>query len=1087
MRANATYLTEFLNQGLLPFTGREEELVRLKSFWRETINASSLRSMLLIGEAGIGKSRLVEQLIPTIKASGGVLLHLRFRPESTLSPVWLLTDVARRTPHVQPLLRVEPEPTLGSLVDTLRRLCRLRLTMIIVEDIHLLEGDSLSEFAMLLRALSEDPIALLLAARPINEKVRSVCALSLIGEITLGGLNEGEIKRMVDQLMGGTTEVRAAAVLHEATWGNPLALRGALRGALNREAIHLNDGEGWRVDESFSTIVLQSVDSISDGLATHLTDEERSAAVQLSSLGELFSRTTARRMLGEDVDTLIDRLHFKGMFVQSLSGIHPLFGADSLTELPSSFTHSLVHSRFLDEVEVDPLSLFRVICADLPLYSILPFQTLQEFVENDKGGAVRELEQEEMEEGIQRLIEAAMRLNKGTEWQFALPLLQLAETLYRKYDRWDKEKERSLELLYLSYRLQLLERDIPSDEFRLCVEQMMEKTASDLPESLIEYRLIGLIYRYYELRLRDKTALLGLEREIERLAEEFPSLKTTSTWISYLRPMRETSHKEMRRKEKMVLELLERDDLSEEIRNALQRQAVRGFLQLCSTPEELKMRLKGIEEVDRAGIFNDLSWIIHKLIFYIRIGEFRRGLPLIPKAKRLAQRTGRGLSIVSTSLFEIECEVAMGFPLEKAMVRLKQLIEKWHSEFGELPTLFLHFANSAALYLDFDWLREWSRVEGVKGKLPQIVRLLMILQEENPHEQIARLPKDDRFFVVLDDYQLCFRLFAGDYSEATVKGGRQLFDDMFAGECISIHDALNVYVMLFSLDVIETDHLWSSKELQSMMHHGLTSVLKWLMEKELPLQMQVALDRFSTILQKKEQKKWTQRVNGLIAEQAALRQKESNEHKFRLRMFGRIELSEDSEMEGKEPVRPKGERMRVLLGAMVANEILRKPLSREKFLALATGGADDPTRARDIVNITVFRLRKEFGDNDVIVTDGSVPRLNTDLISIDLLEADRMIGEATEALAKQSLMRAVPTTLQALELWSGDVPFPTLYSDYFEELRDRFEANIRSTTMGVVQELLREEDHAEARRLLERLHEFMPEDEEILEVWNEVE
>jgi len=56
---SAKNLLDFLNHGILPFVGRDSELERLVRFWSSTIDAGGLRTALLVGEAGIGKSRLV--------------------------------------------------------------------------------------------------------------------------------------------------------------------------------------------------------------------------------------------------------------------------------------------------------------------------------------------------------------------------------------------------------------------------------------------------------------------------------------------------------------------------------------------------------------------------------------------------------------------------------------------------------------------------------------------------------------------------------------------------------------------------------------------------------------------------------------------------------------------------------------------------------------------------------------------------------------------------------------------------------------------------------------------------------------------
>ena len=68
--------------------------------------------------------------------------------------------------------------------------------------------------------------------------------------------------------------------------------------------------------------------------------------------------------------------------------------------------------------------------------------------------------------------------------------------------------------------------------------------------------------------------------------------------------------------------------------------------------------------------------------------------------------------------------------------------------------------------------------------------------------------------------------------------------------------------------------------------------------------------------------------------------------------------------------------------------------------------------------------------------------------------------------------------MRALEISRGEVPFPTLYDDFFEATREDFEDLLRSTTLRVARGLLREGDITSAEALLTRLYDIMPEDEE---------
>jgi hypothetical protein len=125
--------------------------------------------------------------------------------------------------------------TLPAVGSTLQRLCRLRPTILVFEDLHLLGAESLGEFTRLLALLADETISILALARPVELAARAALEPYLIQEMTLGGLPQEGCARVWSEVSGVPTGAEVAAALHDATAGNPLALRSALRGALKGE------------------------------------------------------------------------------------------------------------------------------------------------------------------------------------------------------------------------------------------------------------------------------------------------------------------------------------------------------------------------------------------------------------------------------------------------------------------------------------------------------------------------------------------------------------------------------------------------------------------------------------------------------------------------------------------------------------------------------------------------------------------------------------------------------------------------------------------------------------------------------------
>ena len=156
--------------------------------------------------------------------------------------------------------------------------------------------------------------------------------------------------------------------------------------------------------------------------------------------------------------------------------------------------------------------------------------------------------------------------------------------------------------------------------------------------------------------------------------------------------------------------------------------------------------------------------------------------------------------------------------------------------------------------------------------------------------------------------------------------------------------------------------------------------------------------------------------------------------------------------------------------------MLRRPLERREFGQLASG-EESADRARNILSIAVHRLREQLGQ-DAILTDGETPRLNEDVVRVDLLEAHNLLDKARSALRARELLRAKLALVQCLDLVGEETPFPGLYDTFFEALRDDFAARQRRLLLELVNSLA-VEDPAGALGILEECSLLARQDEDL--------
>ncbi|HEY7077065.1 MAG TPA: AAA family ATPase [Solirubrobacteraceae bacterium] len=246
--------------GTSPFVGRAAEQARLAAVWREAA-AGRAQLVLVRGEAGIGKTRLVDELR---MRAGAMAVEARAYPAEGLiaygvAASWLrsqpvsarlsrldraqLTELARLLPELAehaPPPEPLPEPELrrrlfGAVGRAL--LAAGAPLLLIVDDAQWADAQSLRLVHYLIRAVPSARLLATATARreevdPRHPLLGLIAALQALGrctEIGLERLDAGQTALLAEAVAGAPLEPAERERLYASTEGNPLFVVEALR------------------------------------------------------------------------------------------------------------------------------------------------------------------------------------------------------------------------------------------------------------------------------------------------------------------------------------------------------------------------------------------------------------------------------------------------------------------------------------------------------------------------------------------------------------------------------------------------------------------------------------------------------------------------------------------------------------------------------------------------------------------------------------------------------------------------------------------------------------------------------------------
>ena len=329
------------------FVGRERDVAVADLVWRQV--AQGNRHVLLVsGDPGIGKSRLLEELAGRFSGLGARVLVGSCFAEGG-APYAPITQILRRLlddePHAVEDLDLPADVLAGllmlapalrrrfpagldhpaqagtvaqdQLVESLVTLCTVLAAaaplVICVEDIHWADQSTLALLRHLARSMGGRRLLLVLTHRPaepghseaLDDVLLDLQRERLATQLRLTPLDRSETRELVASVLGGTTPIGAAVLdeVHRTTEGNPFFVEELCKALLDQGKLSIRGGQWqWSGPEPFALpwTIRRAILARVNRLSLPAQDILRLAAI----LGRTFEVATLRAMSGWDDERL---------------------------------------------------------------------------------------------------------------------------------------------------------------------------------------------------------------------------------------------------------------------------------------------------------------------------------------------------------------------------------------------------------------------------------------------------------------------------------------------------------------------------------------------------------------------------------------------------------------------------------------------------------------------------------------------------------------------------------------------------------------------------------------------------------------
>ena len=368
--------------------GRESELAEARALWNWAALGEG-QMLLISGEPGIGKTRLIRELATQVEMTGGLPLTGHCYPEggapyapfgqivrramqnagsqgafqAVEMPPYVLPDLLKLAPDLQShYSEVAPNPPLEPEAEQLRlfenmvafakALSDRRPLLVVLEDAHWADSGTLALLRHLARRLRRQPVMIVATYReeeldkalPFNQMLVDLNRERLVARIKLTRFSRQETEAMLAALFAEEISTGLLDGIYRETEGNPFFIEEVCKSLVESGQLVHEDG-AWRRPDMADMTIPQSVRVAIQSRVSKFPEPYQEIFNLAAILGREFDFDTLVKASDLDEDTLIDALE-RAEQAQLIEEVSGKGGATF------SFVHALIPATLAEGVSI---------------------------------------------------------------------------------------------------------------------------------------------------------------------------------------------------------------------------------------------------------------------------------------------------------------------------------------------------------------------------------------------------------------------------------------------------------------------------------------------------------------------------------------------------------------------------------------------------------------------------------------------------------------------------------------------------------------------------------------------------------------